>query len=251
MDVFLEQQPDWAKLSLVSRIAVSHPLRSRTADELLAEAESLVAQGVRYVSVRRQQLQQIDSARAQHILSDAGISVSSLGYSGGFTGSMGMTFEQAQDDSARAVDMAIELSARSLVVLPGCQDMHTYRHAEQSIRMGLQCAISHAGQYQLQLLVPTSSVMGTSRDNFRARGPFLDWLENSTGKRVQPLIIVRGEDTTCRLPVGWRKGLSGGGVLRLCQKCQSYEWNSRVLNRLLRVLALKHSETGSLPISVE
>ena len=236
MDVFLEQQPDWVKQSLVSRIAVSHPLRSRTADELLAEAEALVAQGVRYVSVRRQQLQQIDSARAQHILSDAGISVSSLGYSGGFTGSMGMTFEQAQDDTARAVDMAIELSARSLVVLPGCQDMHTYRHA---------------GQYQLQLLVPTSSVMGTSRDNFRARGPFLEWLENSTGKRVQPLIIVRGENATCRLPGGWRKGLSGGGMLRLCQKCQSYEWNSRVLNRLLRVLALKHSETGSLPISVE
>ena len=88
MDVFLEQQADWAKQSLVSRIAVAHPLHSRTADELLMEVDHLVAQGVRYVSIRRQQVQQIDSARAQHILADAGISVSSLGYSGGFTGSI-------------------------------------------------------------------------------------------------------------------------------------------------------------------
>jgi hypothetical protein len=251
MDVFLEQQPDWAQRSLVSRIAVSHPLRALTADELLSEAEQLPGRGVRYVSIRRQQVQQIDAGRVQHILADVGVSVSSLGYCGGFTGSLGMSFEQAQEDTARAVDMALEIGARSLIVLPGCQNLHTYRHAEQSIRMGLQSAISHAGQVQLNLLVPTSSLLGNHSDNFRSREGMLDWLETSTSHRVQPLIVVRGKNRTCRLPSGWRKSLSGGGMLRLCQMCRNYERNSRVLNRLLRILTLKHAQTSDLSITVD
>lgn len=239
MDIFLERVCEWEERPLVSRIAISASVSAATEDELAAELSRLQLQGVRYVSVRRQQLLRIPRARLQALLADTGISVSSVGFGGGFTGSMGLSFEQSQEDTARAVDLAIELGARSLIVLPGNRGMFTLNHIQRSVRIGLQAAISHAGQYPLNLLVPTSTLMGDGRDVFTSPGPMMNWLGRQTGSRVQPLIVVRGGRNSCRLPQGWREALASGGSLRLCRQCGSYEWNRSILDRLMRVLALR------------
>lgn len=239
MDIFLEPACEWEDRPLVSRIAMAACISAGTEDELAAELARLQLQGVRYVSVRRQQLLWIHRARLLGMLADAGMSISSLGFTGGYTGSMGMSFEKSMEDTARAVDLAMELGARSLIVLPGNRGLFTFNHIQRSVRMGLQAAISHAGQYPLTLLVPTSTLVGDGSDVFSSAGPMMNWMVRQTGPRVQPLIVVRGGRSSCRLPQGWREGLAGGGSLRLCRQCGSYEWNRSILDRLLRVLALK------------
>jgi hypothetical protein len=239
MDIFLESVCEWEDRSLISRIAVSASLLATTEEELAAELGRLQLEGVRYVSVRRQQVLWFSRGRLQGMLADAGMSVSSVGYCGGYTGSMGMTFEESLDDTSRAVELAMELGARSLIVLPGRRGLFTMKHIERSVRMGFQSAISHAGQYPLTLLMPTSTILGDERDVFAGSGSAMSWLGRQTGPRVQPMIVVRGGRSSCRLPEGWREGLAQGGSLRLCRNCGSYAWNRGVLDRLLRVLALK------------
>lgn len=233
MDVFLESAREWEDRPLVSRIAVSASLSAMSEEDLLAEIDQLQAQGVRYVAIRRQQALQIQPGRLLQILTDAGISVSSLGYCGGYTGSLGLSFEEAMEDTARAVETAIELNARSLIVLPGSRGLFTLNHMQRSVRIGLQAAISHAGQHPLQLLVPTSSVLGDDRDVFASPGAMLGWLERQTGDRVHPLIVVRGR-RTCRLPAGWRNALANGGSLRLCRGCRCYQRNCEIVGRFLK-----------------
>jgi hypothetical protein len=233
MDVFLESAPEWEDRPLVSRIAVSASLSALSEDDLVTEVERLQNQGVRYVAVRRQQALRFSAPRLLQILNDAGLSVSSLGYCGGYTGSMNLSFEDAMEDTARAVELAVELNARALIVLPGSRGLFTFNHIQRSIRIGLQAAISHAGQFPLRLLVPTSSLMGDDRDVFTSPAAMLNWLERQTGPRVHPLIVVRG-GRSCRLPQGWRESLGNGGSLRLCRCCRSYERNCEILDRFLR-----------------
>jgi hypothetical protein len=233
MDVFLESAREWQDRPLVSRVAMSASLSAWSEEDLLAEVDRLQAQGVRYVAVRRQQALQLQPGRLLHILNDAGISVSSLGYCGGYTGSLQLSFEEAMEDTARAVEMAIELNARSLIVLPGSRGLFTLNHIQRSVRIGLQAAISHAAQYPLQLLVPTSSLRGDDRDVFASPGAMLGWLERQTGDRVHPLIVIRDRHP-CRLPRGWRNALAAGGSLRLCRGCRCYQRNCQILERFLR-----------------
>jgi hypothetical protein len=202
------------------RVATSSPLKSRSMNALAAEVRHLQSRSVRYVSVRRQQVRLLGSQRLLAVLNDAGIRVSSLGYAGGFTGSLRLSFEDAVDDAARAVDQAIELSARSLIMLPGSQALHIRKHAEQSIRMGLQMALSHAGQRSLKLLVPNESLFCSG-----------------LGTQVQPLIVVRGHQRISSLPAGWKQSVQNGGVLRLCPQCGQYERNARRARRLARILS--------------
>lgn len=238
MDVFLESAREWEDRPLVSRIAIAASLSAMSEDDLVTETEHLQAQGVRHVTVRRQQAMQIQPARLLQILNDAGISVSSLGYCGGYTGSLNLSFEDAMEDTARAVETAMELNARALIVLPGNRGLFTLNHVQRSVRIGLQAAISHAGQYPLKLLVPTSSLLGDDRDIFGSQGSMLAWLERQTGSRVHPLIVIRGR-RTCRLPQGWREALGSGGSLRLCRVCRCYDRNCEALDRILRLLAVK------------
>lgn len=249
MDVFLESCAEQSAGRAETRVATSIPLKSKTMQGLVPEVQGLQARSVRYVSVRRQQVRMLGSQRLLTVLSDAGIRVSSLGYAGGFTGSLQLSFEDAVEDAARAVDLAIELRARSLIMLPGSQSLHIRKHAEQSIRMGLQMVLSHAGQRSLKLLVPNQSLLhssqGKAEDFYRPSGEFLEWLETSTGTQVQPLIVVRGHQRISCLPIGWKHSVQNGGVLRLCPQCGQYERNARRARRLARILSQRQRSTDS------
>jgi hypothetical protein len=256
MDVFLESCAEQSAGRAGMRVATSSPLKSKTMHALAAEVRHLQDRSVRYVSVRRQQVRLLGSQRLLEVLNDAGIRVSSLGYAGGFTGSLQLSFEDAVEDAARAVDLAIELSARSLIILPGSQALHIRKHAEQSIRMGLQMTLSHVSQRSLRLLVPSESLfcsgLGLAEDFYRPSGEFLEWLHCSTGTQVQPLIVVRGHQRISSLPNGWKQSVQDGGVLRLCPQCGQYERNARRARRLARILSqrqLSH-ESGDRELQV-
>lgn len=249
MDVFLEQTPDWMCQPVVSCIGVSHQLKANSAETLMAEANQLRTAGVRFVSVRRQQILQIGEEILQDVLSDSGLSVSCVGYAGGFTGTLGMSYDDSLRDTQRAIDAAANLDARYLVMLPGNQGLHTYNHAERSIRMGMTNALYHARRRQIRLLLPTATLLGNQRDYFRPRLSPLTWVDHMMSRWIRPLIVVRGN--RCRLPEGWKQSLADGGCLRLCHRCNSYERNRRILDRLLTFLANRPTSSRRQPISAE
>lgn len=244
MDVFLEQDSEWAKPSVIARVAVSMPVRSCSAEMLIKEAEQLHHRGVRYVSIRRQQVLRIGEHTLLDVLADAGISVNCLGYAGGFTGSLGMSFDRAIDDVRRATDLAAELGARYLVVVPGEQGLHTYNHAERSVRLGLSDVLNDADQRKIRLLIPTATVLDGLRDAFRTRDCPLNWVESLGSSVVRPMIVIRGETIACRLPRGWRESLASGGCLRICHRCKNYDQNIRLLTGILTFLARNGGASG-------
>ena len=237
MDVFLEDDPALPSLPLVSRIAVAYPLQSDCAEGLIREAEQLHRRGVRYVCVRRQQILFIGEHVIHDILADAGIAVSCLGFAGGFTGALGMTFEAAIRDARRCIDLASDLGARSVVIVPGEQGLHTYSHAEKTIRLGLMDVAQYASQRAVRLLVPTDTVLVSPKDCFRPKQCPLSWVDGMGNPLIRPLIVVRGRSIACRLPAGWRESLAAGGSLRICHRCERYDENAQLVARVLTFIA--------------
>lgn len=244
MDVFLEHDCEWSRSSIVARIAVAHPLFSKTTESLIAEAEQLHALGIRFVAVRRQQLLRIGPEVLSDILADAGISVSCLGFAGGFTGAMGMSYERATTDVRHAIAQAAALGARFVVVVPGEQGLHIYKHAEKTVRMGLTEVIHFADQHRVQLLVPTDTVLHGAVDCFRPRECLLSWVERLRSPTIRPLIVVRGRSVSACLPAGWRESLAQGGCLRVCHRCPSYHLHARQLAGILSFLARNERING-------
>lgn len=237
MDVFLEDEPASPCRPLIARISVAYPLEAKSAEELIREAELLHLRGIRYVCIRRQQIYFIGEHVIHDILTDAGITVSCLGFAGGFTGSLGMSYEAATRDARRSIDLASDLGARSVVIVPGEQGNHTYRHAEKTIRLGLMDVAQYASQRNIRLLIPTDTVLVSRNDCFRPKECPLTWLDGMGNPLIRPLIVVRGKGFACRLPHGWRESLAAGGSLRICHRCECYEENAGSVARVLLFIA--------------
>ncbi len=237
MDVFLEDEKASTCLPLVTRISVAYPLHSRNSHELIAEAAELNRRGIRYVCVRRQQIYFIGEHVIHDILADAGIRVSCVGFAGGFTGSLGMSYDAATSDARRSIDIAADLGARSVVIVPGEQGNHTYRHAEKTIRLGLLDVAQHASQLNVRLLIPTATVLISANDCFRPKQCPLSWLDGMGNPLIRPLIVVRGKSFACRMPEGWRESLAAGGSLRICHRCECYDVNAQIVARVLLYIA--------------
>ena len=244
MDVFLDDDPALPCLPLVSRISVAYPLQSDSAEGLIREAEQLHQRGIRYACVRRQQILFIGEHAIHDILADAGITVSCLGFAGGFTGSLGMSYEAATRDARRSIDLAADLGARSVVIVPGEQGRHTYSHAEKTIRLGLLDVAQYASQRNVRLLIPTDTVLVSSNDCFRPKQCPLSWLDGIGNPLIRPLIVVRGRSFACRLPAGWRESLAAGGSLRICHRCECYDENSQLVARVLTFISRKSGING-------
>ncbi len=234
MDVYLDRSQSAAG---IPAIVLSRELCSCDSEQLLQEIAQLHEAGISSVSIRRQQVARIGQEKLSYLLEDAGITVSSLGYCGGFTGTLERTFDEAMLDTARAVDEALQLKARSLIILPGARGNHTWKHSLKSVRIGLQGAISHAGAAQLQFLVPTESLLGRSQDGLTVPGDVAEWLDQNTSSRVQSLIVVRGRGSRRQLPANWQRSLLSGASLRICSRSETYVWNRRLLGKMVSALS--------------
>ncbi len=243
MDVFLEDPTNNVSSSLLSRLAVAQPLQASTVEDLIAECRELCRHQTRYVAVRRQQVRRIGEHAIRDVLDDHGLSVNCLGFAGGFTGALGLSYEMALSDVRRALDMAMDLAADSVVIVPGDRGLHTYRHAERIIRDGLVRCEELATSCGTKLLLPNDTVLAGTRDCFRPKLSLLDWLKQMKVSSIRPMIVVRGQAGAWRLPRGWRLSLADGGCIRICHRCSSYSQNSQLLKGIINFL--NRGETGS------
>ena len=236
MDVFLEDHRQRLTSPVLSRLAIASPLRAMSLEDLIAESESLSRQQIRYVAIRRQQVQRIGEHSIREILDDHGISVSCLGFAGGFTGALGQSYETAVRDVFRAVEMADLLNARGVVIVPGNRGLHTYRHAERIVRDGLDHSALVAEQTGIRLFVPTDTVLADHRDCFKPAQCAVEWISQLEVASIRPMIVVRGAQGAWRLPRGWRESLATGGCIRICHRCDQYDENADLLKRILGFL---------------
>jgi len=84
------------------------------------------------------------------------LTVSSLSWAGGFTGSVGFSFREAVADSRQAVEEAESVNAETLVIAPGSRAGHTFRHSRRMVVDGLKFLVDAATERELRLAVLVS-----------------------------------------------------------------------------------------------
>lgn len=242
MDVFLEDSSESRAFPVLARLALANPLQAISLEALIVEARQLERRHVRYVTVRRQQVMRIGEYSIREILHDHGISVSCLGFAGGFTGALGQSFAGAISDVGRAAAMAEKLDARSIIVVPGNRGLHTYRHAERIVRDGLDRCAAMAERVGVRVMVPTDTVFAGRQDCFRPSSCAVEWISQFGSETIRPMIVIRGSQGRWRLPPGWRESLADGGCIRICHRSDHYSDNTLLLQRILAFLNRRNSD---------
>ncbi len=239
MDVFLPRQPDGITLApqTTQQLEQSEPLRAQSFLELTNEVAELRQRQVRLVSLRRQQVMRIGQQTLLHVLTDNRIQVGTIGYAGGFTGSLGRGYEDAVQDTLRALELAADLSAKSLVVVPGSQRNHIYNHASRTIRDGLERCLDDALRFRIDLQIALNNVIGDRDDVFAPCGQRpLEWVEDLDSHRIKGLMVLRGVSPWDNLPDCWRRCLFSGGILRLSRSCRQLVGTAQVMNHIIQGL---------------
>lgn len=239
MDVFLEDSGQDPHRCVLSRLGLARPVLAVNTEEFIAEVSELSRQHIRYITIRRQQVMRFGEDLIKDVLSEVGIRISSLGFTGGFTGALGMSFDKSLEDARIAFRMAAAIDAQAVVVLPGHQGLHTYRHAERTVQEGIEHCRHLAVLNKVNLLVAANSVLGCQRDNFRPRMCPVLWTQQFCAPELRTMFVVRDGD---RLPAGWREILAQGGCLRICHKCHSYAEHTDLLARILSFLGRRSQQ---------
>ena len=95
------------------------------------EVIELSRRGIQNIGVWRAKYSDFDSDFAADLLYLNDLRVSSLSWAGGFTGSCGMSHEQAIDDGIAAIRTAAKIGAECLIIHPGGRGCHTRRHSRR------------------------------------------------------------------------------------------------------------------------
>ncbi len=101
------------------------------------EIQEFSRRGIREIGIWRTKLSDLEVDKAADLLYAAEMRVSSLSWAGGFTGSCGMTHEEAIDDAIAAVRLASRIGSDCLIVHPGNMRGHTRRHAMRLFRTAI------------------------------------------------------------------------------------------------------------------
>jgi len=102
------------------------------------DVQRYAAAGVEAIGVWRQKLSDFGEAKGAELLRETGLTVSSLNWVGGFTGSEGRTHQETIDDARDALRLAHDLGARNVVVYTGSRAGHTHNHARRLVKSALQ-----------------------------------------------------------------------------------------------------------------
>jgi len=87
--------------------------------------------GIEAIGIWRAKLTEFGEERGIELVHDSGLSVSSVSWAGGFTGSNGHSFREAVDDARDAIRVAGALNADCLVIVSGSPAGHTANHARR------------------------------------------------------------------------------------------------------------------------
>ncbi|MDP1797248.1 MAG: TIM barrel protein [Planctomycetaceae bacterium] len=122
-------------------------------DDLADQVAALQTRPQWAFGVLRKRLWQFGLQRSAELFHRRNITVSSLNWAGGFTGSLGFQFREAVDDALSALEEADCIGTRTLVIAPGGQGTFTYRHARRMAIDGVQRLLAPAADRRLRLAI--------------------------------------------------------------------------------------------------
>lgn len=105
------------------------------------------------IGVWRQKLADVGEQRGAKLLEESGLTVSSLQWAGGFTGSDGRSHADSIVDARGAIKTAAALGAKCLIVHSGARGSHTHKHARRLFRDALQKLLPLAEERGVTLAV--------------------------------------------------------------------------------------------------
>ncbi|MBP87076.1 MAG: xylose isomerase [Planctomycetaceae bacterium] len=111
------------------------------------------AAGIESIAVWRQKLSDFGEDKGVELLAESGVSVSSLLWAGGFTGSDGRSHKEAVADARDAIHLAAELNAECLIVYSGARAGHTQSHANRLLRTALTSLLPIACEFGIPLAI--------------------------------------------------------------------------------------------------
>jgi len=111
------------------------------------------ALGFDSIGIWRRKIDELGHRNALDMLHDSSLSVSSLNWAGGFTGSDGRSFIEAIDDAVDAIVLAGQLNAGSLILHPGARNNHTNSHAFRLLRLAIDQLAPVAEDYGVKLAI--------------------------------------------------------------------------------------------------
>ena len=97
------------------------------------DAQAYASHGFEGIGLFRPKVEDFGIERCAEMLTELNLSVTSLSWAGGFTGSDGRGFNDAVRDAMQAVKDAANLRAESLVVLAGGRNNHIRKHARRTL----------------------------------------------------------------------------------------------------------------------
>lgn len=109
--------------------------------------------GVSAIGVWRQKLADFGEDKGRELLADSEMSVSSLLWAGGFTGSDGRNQRESLQDAREAIELAAYLEASCLVVYSGARGGHTLNHANRLFRQAIDTLLPVAESLSVTLAV--------------------------------------------------------------------------------------------------
>jgi sugar phosphate isomerase/epimerase len=102
------------------------------------DVQHYAAAGFAAIGVWRQKLSDFGEDKGAELLHQHKLSVSSLLWAGGFTGSDGRSHKDSIEDALDAVRLAATLGAPTLVVHTGARAGHTHNHARRLVKSALK-----------------------------------------------------------------------------------------------------------------
>ena len=102
------------------------------------DVQNYAAAGIDGIGVWRQKLSDFGESKGAELLAESGLSVSSLLWAGGFTGSDGRTYKESVQDAHAAIQLAADLKAHCLVAYSGSRAGHTHNHARRLLKSALK-----------------------------------------------------------------------------------------------------------------
>jgi sugar phosphate isomerase/epimerase len=107
--------------------------------------------GIPSIGLWRRKVDEAGEQRAVELIRSSGLSVTSVSFAGGFTGSSGFQYCEALSDGYEALFLAAAVGAKTLVVAPGSRGRYTERHERRLVVSAIRELAMAADDFGLTL----------------------------------------------------------------------------------------------------
>ena len=187
-----------ASLARLASPSIAHPGRLRGLRDRLAlhetttyrwslekDARACRAAGITGLGLWRPKLDDFGDEPTAQLLEELNLTPVSLGWTGGFTGSEGCSFQDAMADASATLVQAHEVGARVVLITPGRRGGHTWNHAYRIVCEALDHLGNLAGCLNLHLAVqPALPQFGRDCTFLSTLDRTLDLLDRCNHSRV-------------------------------------------------------------------